>query len=243
MLSASLLKNQTYPMEPQALRPAKPGPRSMHRSRFAAALAWTLAATLLAGALLLAAAPALAQAPPTPSPFYYEEDIRFGDPRNDSPNDPRQRRSDDGYEERYDPYQEEFTPEDEEDPFLREDNLEEDGFVEEDPNDFGLPPAESGIDLQPPIAEERALLPQNIAWGAATGLVLGGWFALIFNSDSRTTQRYIGSGIVFGSLIGLLVGTRSIYQPAASDTNGYGLAPTPPLRSARFPVLALNWRW
>ena len=64
----------------------------MHRSRFAAALASTLASTLLAGALLaaallLAAAPALAQAPPRHRHSTTKEDNRFGD----------------GYEERYDP--------------------------------------------------------------------------------------------------------------------------------------------
>ncbi|MDH4121811.1 MAG: hypothetical protein OEV94_08925 [Deltaproteobacteria bacterium] len=63
------------------------------------------------------------------------------------------------------------------------------------------------------MGAERDLVPLNAAWGAATGLLLGSWLALISNSDSRTTQRSVGLGIVLGSAMGVAVGMRSIIRP------------------------------
>ncbi len=65
------------------------------------------------------------------------------------------------------------------------------------------------------LAEEREQLPLNAAWGAGTGLLIGGWFALIGNGDDRDTQRSIGLGVVLGALLGVFVGTQILINPNA----------------------------
>ena len=69
--------------------------------------------------------------------------------------------------------------------------------------------------LQLTLGKDRDILPLNIAWGAGTGLLLGGWFALIAEGDNRETQRSIGVGIVAGILMGVAVGTRTLFNPDA----------------------------
>ena len=125
------------------------------------------------------------------------------------------------------------------DDFERERFIESDeGFVEEDEG-FGVPRQEDefseggrfveedsdfttrrGLTLrsrrsQIQLAEERELLPLNAAWGAGTGLLIGGWFALISNGDNRDTQRSVGVGVVLGTLLGALVGTKTLIDPNA----------------------------
>lgn len=65
------------------------------------------------------------------------------------------------------------------------------------------------------LEQEREQLPLNAAWGAGTGLLIGGWFALIGNSDDRDTQRSIGLGSVLGALLGVFVGTQILIDPDA----------------------------
>ena len=65
------------------------------------------------------------------------------------------------------------------------------------------------------LADEKRDLPFNIAWGAGTGLLIGGWFSLTGNGDDRTTQRSIGLGIVLGALLGMTVGLKSVIVPDA----------------------------
>ncbi len=65
------------------------------------------------------------------------------------------------------------------------------------------------------LEEEKRDLPLNIAWGAGTGLLIGGWFSLIGNGDDRTTQRSIGLGIVLGALLGMTVGLKTVIVPDA----------------------------
>lgn len=62
---------------------------------------------------------------------------------------------------------------------------------------------------------ERDQLPMNAAWGAGTGLLIGGWFALINNGTNRETQRSLGLGIVIGTIIGVTVGVKSLIVPNA----------------------------
>ena len=125
------------------------------------------------------------------------------------------------------------------DDFERERFIESDeGFVEGDEG-FGVPRQEDefseggrfveedrdittrrGLTLrsrrsQIQLAEERELLPLNAAWGAGTGLLIGGWFALISNGDNRDTQRSVGVGVVLGTLLGALVGTSTLINPNA----------------------------
>ena len=70
------------------------------------------------------------------------------------------------------------------------------------------------------LKDDRNDLPLNIAWGAGTGLLLGGWYALINEGNNRDTQKSIGMGIVLGLIAGTLVGTRSVFSPDAARPVG-----------------------
>lgn len=63
------------------------------------------------------------------------------------------------------------------------------------------------------LAEERANFNLNIAYGVGTGLMIGGWFALLTASTSRDTLRSIGLGIVLGGVMGGIIGGRSVITP------------------------------
>lgn len=110
-----------------------------------------------------------------------------------------------------------------------------------------LPPSQQGVtptgrQLQLNLQEDRQTLPLNAGWGAGTGLLIGGWFALINQGDNRTTQRSIGLGIVLGTILGAVVGVRSVINP---DTPRAADASSPPRRSGSgdspfSPVVALT---
>lgn len=73
----------------------------------------------------------------------------------------------------------------------------------------------SGRRTQLRIRGEREMLPLNSAWGAGTGLLIGAWFALIESGDDRTTQRRIGLGVIFGALLGVAIGMKTLIAPRA----------------------------
>lgn len=77
-----------------------------------------------------------------------------------------------------------------------------------------------GRQAQLRLLGERELLPQNAAWGAGTGLLIGGWFALINQGTNRETQRSLGLGVVLGTLVGLAVGARTLIAPSAPTPVG-----------------------
>jgi hypothetical protein len=120
---------------------------------------------------------------------------------------------------------EDYFPDD--DPFKQQDEF---GVPKEDFAEGGdfidesrLPANEltiGGRQSQLRLLGERELLPQNAAWGAGTGLLIGGWFALINQGTSRETQRSLGLGVVVGTLIGLAVGARSLITPNAPQPVG-----------------------
>lgn len=88
------------------------------------------------------------------------------------------------------------------------------------------------------LKDDRNDLPLNIAWGAGTGLLLGGWYALIAEGDNRNTQRAIGLGVVMGLITGALIGTRSVFSPEASRPLGK-IGPSPPGKSDFTPLVML----
>ena len=95
-----------------------------------------------------------------------------------------------------------------------QDFTEGDKFVDETqiPEDIrGID--ESGRRFQLTLSGERDELLINIAWGVGTGLMIGGWYALINEGDNRETQRALGLGMVMGSIMGTLVGSRSLFFP------------------------------
>ncbi len=97
----------------------------------------------------------------------------------------------------------------------RDDFTEGGQFVDEESE---LSPAGisiSGRRTQLRVRDERQLLPRNVAWGAGTGLLIGGWFALIESGSDRQTQRSIGLGIVLGAILGMTVGLKTVIAPDA----------------------------
>jgi len=63
------------------------------------------------------------------------------------------------------------------------------------------------------LAEEKANFGFNVAYGVGTGVLIGGWFALLFGTTSRDTLRSLGLGIVLGGLMGSVIGGRSVLAP------------------------------
>ncbi|MDX2471265.1 MAG: hypothetical protein QNL04_11895 [SAR324 cluster bacterium] len=68
-----------------------------------------------------------------------------------------------------------------------------------------------GMDLAAALEKDKQYLPDNIMYGLGTGLTIGGWFALLQGSSARENTRYIGLGLVGGALLGIAIGTKSVY--------------------------------
>jgi hypothetical protein len=100
---------------------------------------------------------------------------------------------------------------------FEEDATEGGRFIDEDPTGgtgvWGV--TIRGRTTQLRVEREKQMLPLNVAWGAGTGLLLGGWFALIDEGDDRSTQRAIGLGAVLGALLGMTVGVKTLIAPDA----------------------------
>lgn len=88
------------------------------------------------------------------------------------------------------------------------------------------------VNIAQALEKERRMLPDNLVYGLGTGLMLGGWVALLEGGNARDNTRYLGIGLVGGVLISMAVGTKSVYQPLLKSQ-----AP-PPKQDAHFaPVL------
>ena len=106
----------------------------------------------------------------------------------------------------------------ESDPFAPM-NEEGDLYIDEESFDIDTEQA-----LQDSLFTQRELLQRerqqsiaNIGYGAGTGLMIGGWSAFIAQETTTRNQwRTIGTSTVLGGMIGLLLGTRSIWDPAAA---------------------------
>ena len=104
-------------------------------------------------------------------------------------------------------------------------------------SDAAAPTTAGGRQRQLTIQGDKQHLPLNVAWGAGTGLLIGGWFALVNEGDNRATQRSIGLGIVLGTILGAGVGMRSLLIPSIPRAVQNNTAPRPePL----IPVLAIR---
>ena len=68
-----------------------------------------------------------------------------------------------------------------------------------------------GINLAAALEKDKQYLPDNIMYGLGTGLTIGGWFALLQGSSARDNTRYIGLGLVGGAMLGIAIGTKSVY--------------------------------
>ena len=66
------------------------------------------------------------------------------------------------------------------------------------------------------LSQEGKDAPSNLGYGAGTGLMMGTWFAFI-RKETNTRQQFrtIGSSTVLGALVGIMLGTRSVWNPGA----------------------------
>jgi len=70
------------------------------------------------------------------------------------------------------------------------------------------------VNLAAALEKDKELLPDNIIYGIGTGAVIGGWLALVQGKDARDNVRFLSVGIISGVLLGMAVGTKSLYiQP------------------------------
>lgn len=116
---------------------------------------------------------------------------------------------------------------------------EGDTYADESQQPSAAAPTQGGRQLQLRLGAERDVLPLNAAWGAGTGLLIGGWLALISAGSNRDTLRSIGMGIVLGGIVGVAVGMKSVIAPTAppaarADTK------TPPDAPTWTPLVALG---
>ena len=107
--------------------------------------------------------------------------------------------------------------------FFGESDINEDGEYLDD----SLVPDGAERDLELALLRQKQLLleekinaPLNVAYGAGTGLMIGGWLALLSSRTSRQTLRSIGLGVVVGAIIGAVIGTRSVWDPNAPRPEG-----------------------
>lgn len=70
------------------------------------------------------------------------------------------------------------------------------------------------VDIAAALKADKKLLPDNILYGIGTGVVIGGWFALLQGKNARQNVQYISLGIVVGVSLSILVGTKSLYKAA-----------------------------
>lgn len=87
---------------------------------------------------------------------------------------------------------------------------------------------------------EAKSLPANLGWGAATGLLIGGWLALLNQGSNRDNLQNIGTGIVVGSLLGIAIGARFTINPESPVPLGASNSAQPPALSKTTPLVALN---
>ena len=66
------------------------------------------------------------------------------------------------------------------------------------------------------LSQEGKDAPSNLGYGAGTGLMMGTWFAFI-RKETNTRQQFrtIGASTVLGALVGVMLGTRSVWNPGA----------------------------
>lgn len=108
-------------------------------------------------------------------------------------------------------------------PSQEQDFTEGNEYVDEQqvpPSQRNVPASAEGRQVQLALTGDKQQLPLNVAWGAGTGLLIGGWIALIQEGNNRETQRAIGTGIVLGIFLGAAVGLRAVIDPNAPRAVG-----------------------
>jgi len=100
------------------------------------------------------------------------------------------------------------------------------------------------------LSKEGKDAPSNLGYGAGSGLMIGTWFAFI-RKETNTRQQFrtIGTSTVLGALVGILLGTRSVWNPGAprpeDSTKPTGFIKTPAglFFSKNDDVIKIAYRW
>ena len=100
------------------------------------------------------------------------------------------------------------------------------------------------------LSSEGKAVPSNLGYGAGTGLMIGTWFAFIRKeTNTRDQFRTIGSSTVVGALIGIMLGTRSVWDPGAprpeddASPTGFTQSPAGWLFAQNKESLKIAYRW
>ena len=100
------------------------------------------------------------------------------------------------------------------------------------------------------LSKEGKEAPSNLGYGAGSGLMMGTWFAFI-RKETNTRQQFrtIGTSTVLGALIGVMLGTRSVWNPSAprpggiSEPTGFIQTPSGWLFAQSGDELKIAYRW
>jgi len=100
------------------------------------------------------------------------------------------------------------------------------------------------------LSKEGQDAPSNLGYGAGSGLMIGTWFAFI-RKETNTRQQFrtIGTSTVLGALVGILLGTRSVWNPSAprpedsTKTTGFIKTQAGWFLSQNADVLKIAYRW
>jgi len=100
------------------------------------------------------------------------------------------------------------------------------------------------------LSQEGKAVPSNLGYGAGTGLMIGTWFAFIRKeTNTRQQLRTIGTSTVLGAIIGIMLGTRSVWDPGAArpeestEPTGFMHTPAGWLFAQNGEALKIAYRW
>ena len=100
------------------------------------------------------------------------------------------------------------------------------------------------------LSQEGKDAPSNLGYGAGTGLMIGTWFAFI-RKETNTRQQFrtIGTSTVLGAVIGIMLGTRSVWDPSAprpeesAEPTAFMHSPAGWLFAQKRDALKIAYRW
>jgi len=100
------------------------------------------------------------------------------------------------------------------------------------------------------LSQEGKDAPSNLGYGAGTGLMIGTWFAFI-RKETNTRQQFrtIGTSTVLGAVIGIMLGTRSVWDPGAprpeesAEPTAFMHSPAGWLFAQKRDALIIAYRW
>jgi hypothetical protein len=100
------------------------------------------------------------------------------------------------------------------------------------------------------LSQEGKDAPSNLGYGAGTGLMMGTWFAFI-RKETNTRQQFrtIGTSTVIGAVVGIMLGTRSVWSPGAprpeesSEPTGFMHTPAGWFLAQKEDSLLISYQW